>query len=514
MHTPPGNGRRRSLSLFARPVALAAWMVALCLFTGCGGATPTPAAVPPTATPILYAGTVSGYIQVQPGHAAATDALAVDLYFEDTTTGRVVVIPLEPGQHEFAVAVPEGTYLLYAWLSDFSLKGAHAVCQSGEDYEDPLPQPVVVTAGETISGVDIDKWAMPEGSPLVLIGTLVDGTGAEPLPDAAVVIREDRIVAVGLRSDLTIPPQAEVINLRNATILPSFINTHVHNAYQGRNLSIWAREGVTTVRDLGERFEFPYFTTRDRLCTDLRRAWLIAAGPLVTVPGGYPIAGNNFASLTVTSPEDARQKIDQLIDDGADVIKITLTSGGAPSLSAEEAAAIVETAHQRGIPVSAHATQSENVGRALDAGVDDIAHIATDRVPDAVLQRMVAADVSWVPTLEAMEGRGRDNLRRFVEAGGRVALGNDAGYLQGLEIGMPMREIEWMQKAGMTPMQIIVAATRNAAYVCNREGTLGTLEAGKFADVLVVDGDPLRDLEALANVRLVIHRGEIIRSAP
>jgi imidazolonepropionase-like amidohydrolase len=501
--------------LHTRRVALVVLMVALCLVTGCGGATPTPVAVPPTATPVRNAGTVSGHIQMLPEHEATTDALAVDLHFVSTSTEKVVVIPLEPGQREFSVAVPEGTYYAYAWLSDFSWKGAHAACQSGDDCEDPTPQPIAVSAGATIGGVDIDQWAMPEGSPLVLIGTLIDGTGAEPLRDAALVIREDRIVAVGLRRDLAIPPQAEVINLRNATILPGFINTHVHNAYQGRNLSIWAREGVTTVRDLGERLGFPYFTTRDRLCKDLRRAWVIAAGPLVTVPEGYPIAGNNFLSLTVTSPEDARQKINQLIDDGADVIKITLTSGGAPSLSAEEAAAIVETAHQRGVPVSAHATQSENVERALDAGVDDIAHMATDRVPNDVLQRMVAAGVSWVPTFEAVEGQGRDNLRRFVEAGGRVALGNDAGYLQGLEIGMPMREIEWMQKAGMTPLQIIIASTRNAAYVCDREGTLGTLEAGKFADVLVVGGDPLRDLEALTNVRLVIHRGEIIRrSAP
>jgi imidazolonepropionase-like amidohydrolase len=490
-------------------------MVALLLVAGCRRAAPAPKAVPPSPTPVPNSGTVNGHIQVQPGHAATVDSLAADLYFENARTGEAVVIPLEPGEHEFTVAVPEGTYHLYAWLSDLSLKGVHAVCQSGEDCADPLPQPVVVTAGETISGVDVDRWLMPEGSPLVLIGTLIDGTGAEPLPDAALVIRKDRIVAVGLRRELPIPPRAEVIDLRDWTMLPGFINTHVHNAYERRNLTIWAREGVTTVRDLGERLGFPYFTTRDSLCKDPRRAWVIAAGPLVTVPDGYPIAGNNFQSMTVTSPEDARQKINQLIDDGADVIKITLTSGGSPSLSAEQAAAIVEAAHQRGVPVSAHATEFKNVERALDAGVDDIAHIARDPVPDDVLERMVEADVSWVPTMDALEGRGRDNLRRFVEAGGRVALGNDGGYLQGLEIGMPMREIQWMQKAGMTPMQIIVASTRNAAYVCNRQGTLGTLEVGKFADVLVIEGDPLQNLEALANVRLVIHRGVIIyESAP
>ncbi len=268
---------------------------------------------------------------------------------------------------------------------------------------------------------------------------------------------------------------------------------------------------VTTVRDLGTPVGSPYFITRDRLAENPLHARVIAAGPLVTVPDGYPIAGNDFPSLTVTSPEDARQKIAQLIDEGADVIKITLTIDFAPSLSLEEASAIVETAHERGIPVSVHATQLVDLQRALDVGLDDIAHIVVDHVPDEVIQRMVEADVSWVPTFDVSDGRGADNLRRFVEAGGRVALGNDAGFLRGLEIGMPMREIEWMQAAGMTPMQIIVAATRDAAYVCRRADTLGTLETGKLADVLVVDGDPLEDLQALTNVRLVVLRGVIIR---
>jgi imidazolonepropionase-like amidohydrolase len=265
------------------------------------------------------------------------------------------------------------------------------------------------------------------------------------------------------------------------------------------------------VRDLGERLGRPYFATRDRLRADPHNARLIAAGPLVTVPRGYPIAGNNFPSLTVTSPGDAREKIDQLVDDGADVVKITLTSGRAPSLSPEEAAAIVETAHARGIPVSAHATSAQDLIRALDAGVDDVAHMAVDRVSNEVIRRMVDSGVAWVPTLEALENRGGGNLRRFMEAGGRVALGNDGGYLPGLEVGMPMREIQTMHEAGMTPMQIIVAATRDAAYVCRRADLLGTLEVGKVADVLVVNGDPLLNLDALLDVQLVIHDGVIIR---
>jgi imidazolonepropionase-like amidohydrolase len=347
--------------------------------------------------------------------------------------------------------------------------------------------------------------------PLVLLGTLIDGTGADPLPDAVLVIEGSRIVAVGPRAAVSIPPDAQIIDLPQATILPGFVNTHVHNAYNARNLQIWAQAGVTTVRDLGERLGRPYFATRDRLRADPHNARLIAAGPLVTVPGGYPIAGNNFPSLTVTSPQDAREKIEQLVDEGADVIKITLTSGGAPSLSPEEAAAIVETAHARGIPVTAHATTAQDLLRALDAGVDDVAHMAVDRVSNDVIRRMVDAGVAWVPTLEALENRGGNNLRRFVKAGGRVALGNDGGYLPGLEVGMPMREIEAMHEAGMTPMQIIVAASRDAAYVCRRADLLGTLELGKNADILVVNGDPLRNLDALQDVQLVIHDGVIIR---
>ena len=124
---------------------------------------------------------------------------------------------------------------------------------------------------------------------------------------------------------------------------------------------------------------------------------------------------------------------------------------------------------------------------------------------------MVQAGVYWVPTLEALRGAGSENLLRFIEAGGQVALGTDAGYLAGLEIGLPIDEMTLMQKAGMTPMQILVSTTRNAAHVCRLEHELGTLEPGKLADVLVVNADPLEDLHALAQVRLVIHGGVIIR---
>jgi enamidase len=383
-------------------------------------------------------------------------------------------------------------------------------CSQSPPASPTAPPPATVPAGEPDGDTLADPQLTPDAPALVLLGTLIDGTGGDPVPDGALVIQGPRIVALGPRSETAIPERARVLEMPGATILPGFINAHVHNAYKRSTLSTWAQSGVTTVRDLGQRYPFPYFATRDRLNGDPHLAHLVAAGPLVTVPGGYPIAGNNFASLTVTSPDDASRKIAELIDEGADVIKITLTSGGAPSLSAAEAAAIVRTAHERGVVVTAHATTSRDLRRALDAGVDDVAHMATDRVSKSLLQTMVDAGVAWVPTLHALGGGDSGNLRRFVAAGGKVALGNDGGYLEGIEVGMPLREIELMHQAGLTAMQIIVAATKHGSEVCQLDHLLGTLQVGKLADVLVVKGDPLQDLDVLANAQWVVHRGVVI----
>jgi imidazolonepropionase-like amidohydrolase len=166
---------------------------------------------------------------------------------------------------------------------------------------------------------------------------------------------------------------------------------------------------------------------------------------------------------------------------------------------------------------------SADLARALDASVDDIAHIIWDPLTDELIDRMVEEDVYWVPTLELYHhiakdaGNGWDrlaieNLRRFVKAGGQVAMGTDFdGYGAEFDLGMPMIEIESMAAAGMTPMQIIVAATANAACVCNLNAEIGTLESGKAADILIVNGDPLNDLQTLARPLLVLRDGVVIR---
>jgi len=372
---------------------------------------------------------------------------------------------------------------------------------------------------------------LPTGAPgeptLVLAGgTLIDGTGAPPVPDAVVVIGENRVLTAGRRVDVTIPTGATVVDVSGATVLPGFVNAHVHGGYDAAALAAWAAGGVTTVRDLAARPGGVDWAFRDEARANPKLARLVAAGPMVTVPDGYPIAYWGMPALTVASAGDARQKVGALLDQGADLIKIALESGAIfgqsmPMLSPEEARAIVLVAHGRGKPVSAHVTVVADLPAALDAGVDDIAHMATDRVPDDMIQRMVKTSVYWVPTLELWQGVGlrrpaiADNLRRFVAAGGQVALGTDYQGAPNVrfDLGMPITEIELMAQAGMTPMQIIVAATRNAALTCGLERELGTLEPGKLADVLVVEGDPLADLQALTHIRLVLRDGVVIMQA-
>jgi imidazolonepropionase-like amidohydrolase len=362
------------------------------------------------------------------------------------------------------------------------------------------------------------------GDALVLVGgTLIDGTGAPPVPDAAVVIRNDRIVFAGPRSRVTVSPGADTVNVGGATILPGFIDAHVHDGYSAANLEVWARAGVTTVRDeavlqsgvlLGD-----LLARRDTAWNAPRYARLVSAGWMITAPGGY-------GRLGVSTADEARQRVNEELDQGADLIKVAVEDGttvqnSLPVLSTDALLAAVAAAHTRGRLVSAHVTDARFLQTVVDAGVDDAAHVTWDPVPDALFRRMIARHITLVPTLTVFEpngalGQGQANLRRFLQLGGDVALGDDYAGLPASQgphfvLGMPMPEILWMAEAGMTPMQIIVAATRNAAHVCDLDAELGTLEPGKTADVLVVNGDPLRDLNALLNVRLVLHRGVVIR---
>jgi imidazolonepropionase-like amidohydrolase len=390
----------------------------------------------------------------------------------------------------------------------------------------------ITAAGLLVGRCTSEEPQVETGTPFALVnGTLIDGTGAKAMPDAAIIVRDDRITAVGLRPDIEIPGDSFIVSVQGKTILPGFINSHVHWAFSRKNLSKWAREGVTTVRDLGRSTAYPenLFKTRNSLNANRKCARLVAVGLFINVEGGYPVARWGGYIAAVRSPEEARQAVNKLIDAGADVIKTAVESGyafgrsGWPLLSPDELSVLIETAHERGKPVTAHVTSARDLAPALDAGVDEIAHMVVDELPNELVHRMIETGTRWVPTLELWQHASRKypvnygevsikNLARFVEAGGEVALGTDYGGApqMAFELGMPISEIEWMMEAGMTPMQIIVSATKNAARACNMEGQLGTLEVGKLADVFVVDGDPLTDIHALTKVHLVLREGKSI----
>jgi len=454
-------------------------------------------------------GMVQGRVVQLPGIEPATQ-----IFVENLQSGFVAVVPVSADSGSFSAEVPPGDYQLYTWLPDFSSMGGHTSCTVDPACDGHDLLTVTIRDDEDVRGIDLDDWFTPDSPLLVLGGRLIDGTGAEPVDDAVVVIWDGHVMAAGPAAEMAVVAARRPVAPAGSTILPGFINAHVHNAFDEENPSRWAYAGVTTVRDVGAPVGLRWDEIRSGFEDDLGRARVLASGPLVTCPGGYPIAGNGFPSLTVDSVNEAGREINDLIDRGADVIKIVIESGVGNLLSRELATAIVDTAHARNVPVTVHLTRLQDLRTALDAGVDDIAHMVVDYVPDSVIERMVEDEVGWVPTMVAVGGfpaTTSSNLQRFLAAGGTVALGNDAGYLRGLVIGMPLPEILRMEQAGMGAMEIIVAATRDAAAVCRVGGKLGTLEVGNIADILMVRGNPLLDLRALENVQMVVHHGEVIR---
>jgi len=350
-----------------------------------------------------------------------------------------------------------------------------------------------------------------KGTFAITNGFLIDGSGSYPIPNSIVIIQDGLIQSVGTNSSLDIPSGIEIIDLQGSYI-----------GYVENNLKVWANSGVTTVRDVGNLSSSPAagFSARNILLNDNENARLVAAGPLVTTVGGY---GN----YSVTSSEDAEQKINGLIDVGADLIKIAIEDNLQgrtwPMLSMDEIEMICQTAHNRNKRVAAHISRSSHLDMAIRGGVDDVDHMVIDNLPDSLITSMIEKNMYWVPTLELWKGVSelyglhwitipQNNLRRFVQAGGKVALGTDYdGYVTPFDLGMPITEMKLMQQAGMTPMQILVSATRHSSYVCGMENELGTIEEGKIADIIIVKDNPLEDLEALLNVQMVIHNGEVIK---
>jgi imidazolonepropionase-like amidohydrolase len=387
----------------------------------------------------------------------------------------------------------------------------------------------------------------PVGSGQIIItnGTVVDGRGSEPVHDGIVVIVGDRITFVGRAADYSRPVGAQVIDARGGTILPGIIDAHVHDASDPAIRRQFLTSGVTTVCDLGSPLEdMPRFAEEYMDQVPVARGF--RAGPILTAPGGLPGAVLQ-ASLNyeVGTPEEARAAVVDLSERGADVIKVYLQEegGGAthPMLGEDELAAIVEKARGLGLLVRAHVTYAFLLDDAIQAGVDTIEHVPinatqseSQSIPESQwrafyesnLEKMVEAGIVMIPTLDRPYGklyRASDPtpaqqaamegilaiVGGFHERGGVVGLGTDWASGTDRQAGMPVGEMEMLLAAGLGPMDVIQAGTRVSAYACGHGDELGTLEPGKLADVIVVDGDPLEDLQAMTEVVLVIRNGEI-----
>jgi len=419
-------------------------------------------------------------------------------------------------------------------LALYALLTMVVACQSA-----PVP-----TASPTAS-----KPILPGGVIVVRNGAVIDGTGAGPILDGLVAIRDGEIIAVGTEAQFQIPQDAQVVDAQGGTILPGFIDAHTHIFESAGTtqavLNRWLRAGVTTVRDLGSRYgkgpsSLSIAAFKQKLAAYGNTVpTIVIAGPIMTAPGGYPVPiFGRGSALEVADVEKARQETERLLADGADEIKIAVASGNPqqpfPVLTLEQVEAITEVAHRHGTRVSAHVTRPYDAQIAIDGGVDDLAHqILVGKISDELIQQdelirqMVERDVWLVPTLveeddlaadagltdeqmkEFVEIR-QDGLRRYLAAGGKVAMGSDFGATERIPQGMPLPELQRMVEFGMTPMQVIVAATSHAAQVCNLGDRLGTLETGKQADVIVVRGNPLEEIQAMGEVIIVIKNGEVI----
>lgn len=398
---------------------------------------------------------------------------------------------------------------------------------------------------------------VPEDALVVTNGTVIDGTGRPPIADGVVIVHADFIVALGEAKAFQIPRSATVVDAGGGTILPGIIDSHTHGTHDPSVRRSFLIDGVTTVCNLGTSIDrLPEF---DEISVPegpaARGSW---AGPIVTAPGGYPgpVYGSQF-SYEVGSPEEAHAAVTDLLNRGASVIKIALAPGDPrnpwPVLDLTRVQAIVEVAHSRGALVRAHVFEPYLVEDiVLPAFVDVIEHepfpilspdeesrILESNDPctllfdvvapefEKLLERVTAQGIVMVPTLDQRVGtifnkpdRSRveqivldvhlEAARRYHALGGTLALGSDYGGVPHVKLGMPLTEMQLFLAAGLTPMEVIEASTRHAALVCGQDDKLGSLEPGKLADIIIVDGDPLTDLDAMDRVIAVIKGGELV----
>jgi len=399
---------------------------------------------------------------------------------------------------------------------------------------------------------------------VIRAGRVLDVRTGALRANQAIVIVGDKITQIAPAAEVKTSGDDITIDLPDATLLPGLIDMHTHLTFElsslgysglgistarealhgARNARRTLEAGFTTVRNLGA-FDYSDIALRDAINDgDVIGPRIVASGPALGITGGHcdenllPPAFHFQAGGVADGVEAVQHKVREVIKYGADVIKICATGGvlskgddpNASQFTLEEMKAIVADAHRLGRKVAAHAHGAEGVRWASEAGVDSIEHghlmddaaIATLKkngtylVPTLFLSEYMEKnmDRSDVPEFSKQKMRDvmaamRKNVGKAFAAGVKVALGTDAAvYPHGLNAG----EFHVYVSMGMTPLAAIQTATVNASDLLGSKFNVGTLEPGKFADIVAVDGDPTKDVTVLEHVKFVMKGGSVYKN--
>lgn len=409
--------------------------------------------------------------------------------------------------------------------------------------------------------------ALAQQRTLLHCGNLFDGVRNDLQREMTVVIEGNKIT--GIQKGYTAGSgQDQVIDLRSKTVLPGLIDMHVHLesetrrggayerftqnvpdvAYQAaRYAKVTLMAGFTTVRDLGgSGVNIALRNAVNRGLAEGPR--IFTCGKSIATTGGHADPTNGYRRElagdpgplegVINGPDDARKAVRQRYKEGSDVIKITATGGvlsnakdgQGPQFSDEELKAIVETAKDYGFTVAAHAHGAEGMKRAIRAGVTTIEHgtlmddeaitlfkqYGTYYVPTIIAGR-TAADSARIfgyypalvtPKALAIGPKVQSTFAKAYKAGVKIAFGTDAGVYPH---GYNAKEFEYMVEGGMPPLEAIRAATLVNAELLGMKNQLGSVETGKLADLIAVDGNPLQDVKTLQTVRFVMKDGKVYK---
>ncbi|MFC4346353.1 amidohydrolase family protein [Kordiimonas lipolytica] len=392
---------------------------------------------------------------------------------------------------------------------------------------------------------------------------MIDVADGKRIEKPALIIREDRIVAIGSQGRLPVPDDARVINLDGQTLLPGFMDMHVHLTgdpetpfYESmgysiprqtvvavRNARATLMAGFTTVRDVGAD-GYSVIGVRDGIhAGDIIGPRIYAVGHALGITGGH--CDNNFLApeMQATSggvadgPWAAREKVRENIKYGATAIKFCATGGvfskgtkvGVQQYSLEEMKAIVEEAHRRGVTVAAHAHGTDGIKAAIVAGVDSVEHVSFLDDEGVALAKQFGTyfsmdiyNTEYTLTYGEQNGvpeenlnkerqvsvRQRESFTKAVKGGVKMVFGSDAAIYPH---GDNAKQFSRMVKFGMTPMQALQAATINAATLLKRETDLGMIREGYLADIVAVKGNPLEDITTTEAVTFVMKDGVIYK---